>query len=145
MDSGSHSMTRGAFLQRAAGLLGVVVFGPPRQAQSHHRREPLEHPEPRPGITAEKVLTIEALGSRKEKVLAAYAAARTYPALFDGIACACSCGGKNGMHRSLLVCFESLQPTGCGECQDEARLIERLAKEDTTLADIRIAVDKKFG
>jgi hypothetical protein len=49
------------------------------------------------------------------------------------------------MHRSLLVCFETLQPTGCGSCQMEAELVARLARQDKPLADIRKAVDRKFS
>ena len=81
----------------------------------------------------------------KARVLEAYEAARTYPAIFDGIACACSCGAKRGTHRSLLVCFETTQATGCGACQEEGELVAKLAKEDKPLADIRQAVDKKYG
>lgn len=106
----------------------------------------LEHPDPRPGITAEKVLSPEAVGAkRSKKVLDAYEGARSYPAIFDGIACGCSCGGKNGTHRSLLVCFETMQPTGCLECQNEAVVVGRLAREEKSLAEIRVAVDKQFG
>jgi hypothetical protein len=35
-----------------------------------------------------------------------------------------------------------MQPTGCRSCQDEATLVTKLAKTDTTLAEIRRAVDK---
>src|SRR5260370_17984379 len=48
----------------------------------------------------------------------------------------CSCGGKNGMHRSLLVCFEGPQATGCGrseehtsELQSHLNLVCRLLLE----------------
>ena len=111
-----------------------------------HRREPLNHPDPRPGITAERVLTPEALAAVKsERVKDAYEWARTYPAIFDGIACACSCGGDHGNHRSLLVCFETAQATGCQACRDQAQFVARLAKKDTPLEQIRAEVDKKFG
>jgi hypothetical protein len=103
----------------------------------------LIHPDPRPGITAERVLTAEALGSsRKGKVLSAYEAARAYPELFDGLACTCGCTGVGPMHRSLLVCYETMQPTGCIACQEEANLVAKLAKELKTLIEIREAVDK---
>jgi hypothetical protein len=109
----------------------------------------LEHPEPREGVTGERVLAVSALGKvRDQKVVDAYEAARAYPAIFDGIACGCSCNGmnaKSGMHRSLLVCYETMQPTGCGACQLEAATVSRLAKEGASLADIRKEVDKTFG
>jgi len=94
-----------------------------------------------------RVLTTEALGPLPyDKVVAAYDAARRYPELFDGIACGCGCTvGKHATHRSLLVCYETMQPTGCVACQDEAQLVAKLAKQGNTLAKIRAAVDKEFG
>jgi hypothetical protein len=142
----THPMSRGAFLRRLSGLLVAVVI--PSDALPRHSamRSSLEHPDPRPGITAERVLSVEALAAIKsERVKDAYDWARSYPAIFDGIACGCSCGGRNGTHRSLLVCYETAQPTGCQACRDEAQLVGRLAEKDTPLPDIRAAVDKKFG
>lgn len=133
----ARDMDRRGFLGRVGGLLAVTVIDVPRD---------LEHPDPRPGITSEHVISVEALGpKRPKKVLDAFDAARTYPEIFDGIACSCSCGGKNGSHRSLLVCFETMQPTGCLECQMEAALVGRLARDQKSLAEIRVAVDKEFN
>jgi hypothetical protein len=137
---------RGAFLRRAGGVLAVAFVdrsGFARLAHSHHGAG-LEHPEPREGITSEKVLSVEALEKfkKKEKMLACFESARAYPQFFDGVACACSCGAKHGTHRSLLSCYETLQPTGCGACQEEGELVGKLAKEGKTLAEIRAAVDK---
>jgi len=143
----SQPITRSTFIRQATSLLGVVFVGrgglpplPPLPPLPGN----LVHPEPREGITAEHVLSESALGSRNEKVLKAYDAARTYPAIFDGIACGCSCGGENPTHRSLLVCYETTQPTGCIACQEEARLVGRLAKSEKTLAEVREAVDKEY-
>jgi hypothetical protein len=134
-----ESISRAEFLRRAGGLLAVGLFVP-------RARGPLPHPEPRPGITAEHVLATDALGSSpKATVIHAYDAARAYPQLFDGVACACSCGGKKGMHRSLLVCYETMQPTGCPACRDEGLLIERLAKNGKSLDEIRKAIDEEYG
>ena len=147
-----HELTqptsRRAFLERVSGLLVVAVLPSDAILRRFAVRSPLEHPDPRPGINAEHVLSVEALSAIKsERVKDAYEAARTYPAIFDGIACGCSCGGSghNGGHRSLLVCYETAQPTGCQACRDEAQLVARLAAKDTPLADIRAAVDKRFG
>lgn len=104
--------------------------------------EPFPHPDPRPGITAGKVLPVERLPNRK-RVRAAFAAAREHPELFDGVYCTCECAGQG--HRSLLSCFESEQPTGCRECQEVAELIARMAKEGKQLALIRSAVDREYG
>ena len=93
---------RRAFLRRTGGMLALIAFDPSFAARSSTRKSSLVHPDPRPGITAERVLTAEALGtSRKEAVLAAYDTARTYPELFDGLACACGCtASKTSIGRS---------------------------------------------
>ena len=136
------SITRAVFLRDVGGLC-AVAFLPRLRLPDFH---PLPHPDPRPGITAEHVLADADLGQRPDKkVLQAYADARAYPETFDGIACGCGCGGKDGMHRSLLVCFESKQPTGCRSCQLEAEMVGKMAKDEKLLADIRAAVDKEFG
>jgi len=143
----TQPMSRGAFLRRMSGLLAVAVIPSDAVLRRFAVRSSLEHPDPRPGITAEHVLSVEALSSIKsERVKDAYEWARTYPAIFDGIACGCGCTDRNNKtHRSLLVCYETTQPTGCQACRDEAQLVARLAAKDTPLADIRTAVDKKFG
>lgn len=138
---------RSMFLRRAGGLLAVAFMDPSgvvRVLHTHHVHRDLEHPDPREGITGEHVLTAEALGklANKKKVMESYDAAREFPAFFDGVACACSCGGKKGSHRSLLVCFETMQPTGCGACQEEAEVVAKAAREGKTLAEVRAAVDK---
>ena len=139
-----ESISRADFLHRATKLLAVAAVGTPRGFQLRDRT-PFPHPDPRPGITAEKVLSAEALGaSRKKRVYDVYDSARAYPEIFDGLYCACQCGGNNG-HRSLLACYESLQPTGCGGCQEEAELAGKLARQEKTLAEIRLAVDKAYG
>jgi hypothetical protein len=141
----SHeSLSRAEFLRRATSLFAVAAIGP-RVAGWRAGATPFPHPDPRPGITAEHVLSVETLGaSRSKRVLDAYDAARTYPEIFDGLYCACQCGGKSG-HRSLLACYETMQPSGCGGCQEEGELAGRLAKQEKTLAEIRLAVDKAYG
>jgi hypothetical protein len=140
---------RSEFLTKSAGALVFIALGDrPFAHLAHvaHRDEPLPHPEPREGITAENVLPVDKLGSKaKDRVLESYQFARDYPVVFDGILCSCSCGGKQGTHRSLLVCFETPQATACGECQIEGIFVGKLAKEEKSLADIRIAFDKEFG
>ena len=145
MPNPAELIDRKTFFRRASGLLAFVVFDHRLPPGSQLQAAPSTHPDPRPDITAERVLSAEALGtSRKEKVLAAYEAARAYPQLFDGLSCACGCTGKHGSHRSLLVCYETLQPTGCMGCQEEAQLVAKLAKDGKDLTEIRQAVDKAF-
>jgi len=114
----------------------------PRRAWSL-QGEPFPHPDPRPGITAANVLPPEQLPDRK-RVRAAFDAARANPEVFDGVYCVCECA--EGMsHRSLLACFESKQPTGCWGCQEQAEALARWVKQGKTLAEIREAVDRKWG
>lgn len=146
MPDRTQLIDRKTFLRYTVGLLSIGVLDRGTAARILCHKDGLDHPEPREGITAERVLTADALGSStRRKVVESYDMAREYPAIFDGIACGCSCGGKKGTHRSLLVCFETMQPTGCAACQMEAELVGRLAKENKTLAEIRTAVDKDFG
>jgi hypothetical protein len=133
-------ISRRTALGRIAGLFAASVAAP-TTFDPLGSPEELKHPDPRPGITAEKVLADDRIPDKK-RVKEAFAAAREYPELFDGICCACGCEKE---HRSLLSCFESAQPTGCWGCQEEAMLISKLAKEGKTLDEIRKAVDKKWG
>jgi hypothetical protein len=133
-------MNRADFLRQVGGFVAVALMQPRGLAALAVPPSPT-HPDPRPGITSERVLTAEALGSARDKVLAAYDGARAYPEIFDGLTCACGCDVVG--HRSLLVCYETMQPTGCRSCQDEATLVTKLAKTDKTLAEIRRAVDKQ--
>ena len=139
-------ITRRVFVGRLSLVATAFFF--PRDAHRVLGARPtrtLEHPDPRSGVTSERVLADGVLKSSKSDVLAAYAAARTYPAIFDGLACGCGCTEKGMPHRSLLTCYETQQPTGCWSCQKEAQLVADLAKKDSPLTDIREAVNKKFA
>lgn len=136
-------MDRATFIRQAGGMLAVALVAPVRLDRLAPAAS-LEHPEPREGITGERVLTAEALGrfANRTKVMECYDGARAHPAIFDGVACACSCGGKKAEHRSLLVCFETMQATGCGACTEEAEVVLKALEEGKSLADVRAAVDK---
>jgi hypothetical protein len=144
--SAAQSITRAAFFQRLAGLSAVLLVDP-RVIAASSGSGPLKHPNPRAGVTADKVLKVEALGENARKsVVEAFDAARQYPQTFDGLACGCGCHGEaSHQHRSLLVCYETEQPTGCQSCQMEATFVGQMVKNGKTLAEIRLAVDKKFG
>ena len=142
-------VNRRAFL---ALLGGVAVAGVSRGALARdltsvasgsRKRGAFPHPEPRPGVTGEHVLSEEEIGSRK-RVREAYAAARAHPEIFDGVFCACECH-ENMNHRSLLSCFESRQAIGCAACRKEGELVGRLARHGKTLDEIRRAVDEEFS
>lgn len=140
----SASLTRSEFLKKIGGLSVLAMLD--RSVFRLAAGDALKHPEPRAGVTADKVLKVDDLGERVSRsVSAAYDAARKYPEIFDGLACACGCHGEAAyQHRSLLVCYETRQPTGCHTCQTEASFVGKMTADGKTLADIRTAVDRKF-
>jgi hypothetical protein len=102
------------------------------------------HPEPRPGITAAKVLTRDKLGDHKDAA-PVFDMVREMPQVIDGIRCQCGCASLESKY-SLLSCFEDEGMAGhCEVCQNEGRLAYRLHKEGKSLKEIRAAIDAKFG
>ena len=101
------------------------------------------HPDPRPGVTAERVLPPLAVPNTAGAA-EAYAAARGAPGVLDGIYCHCNCSRSVG-HRSLLSCFESEHGAYCDICKGEALLATQLAARGTALQQIRRAIDQRFG
>ena len=101
------------------------------------------HPDPRPGVTAERVLP-PLMVPNTPSAAEAHAAARGAPAVLDGIYCHCNCSRTVG-HRSLLTCFESEHGASCDICMGEAQLAARLAAQGKTLQLIRQAIDARFG
>jgi hypothetical protein len=101
------------------------------------------HPEPRPGITAEKVLVGAAIPNTPGAVQA-YAAASQAAATLDGVYCHCDCS-KHAGHRSLLTCFETDHGAYCDICMGEAVLAAQLSARGSSLQTIREAIDRQFG
>ena len=131
---------------RALRLLGaalLVAVARPRALLAQPRRgRGFKHPDPRPGITSANVLAEEKLAGKRKKVKDAFAAVRKRPEIFDGVLCPCHCEGQ---HRSLLVCFETDQPTGCLGCQEAALFVEKHASAGESLEQIRKAMDEEWG
>ena len=101
------------------------------------------HPDPRPGITAERVLTDAAI-PHTPGAAEAYAAARAAAGTLDGVYCHCDCSKHSG-HRSLLTCFESEHGAYCDICMGEAMMAAQMASRGTSLKEIRAAIDARFG
>ena len=149
----SNPLPRRQFLMIPV-LAGATRFGDALRVAFPHT--PPEHPDPRPGITAEKILSpdayekevrkLEKSEKRRDEVLKrvakAYEHAREIPEILDGLYCFCGCDSYG--HRSLLSCYEVVQAVGCWSCKDEAELAWKLHKEGKTLDEIRDAVNKKF-
>jgi uncharacterized protein with PCYCGC motif len=105
---------------------------------------PSDHPTPRPGITAAKVLTKDQLGEHKDAA-PVFDLVREIPQIVDGIRCQCGCSALEGKY-SLLSCYEADgMAAHCQVCQGEARLAYRMNKQGKTLDEIRDAIDAKFG
>jgi hypothetical protein len=134
-------LSRRRAIARMAAALGVLCL--PRSLYGQGR-DPFPHPEPRAGITGEKVIATADLGTTNRNTIAAYDAARAHPATFDGLYCVCECD-KNMGHRSLLGCFESRQAIGCHSCREQAQLVVKMLDKDQTLPEIRKAFDEKWG
>jgi hypothetical protein len=119
----------------AVALAGVVLYTRPVKGSIH--------PDPRPGITAEKILPNFAI-PRNPGALDAYAAARSAAGTLDGVYCHCDCSKHSG-HRSLLTCFESDHGAFCDICMGEAMMASGMAARGQSLMEIREAIDRQFG
>ncbi len=135
----------------AAAVAGLMAPGRPASATSlasmlchHGRRDPHPHPTPRPGITADKVLTHEQLGAFAN-AYDAFDEVRQIPEIIDGIRCNCGCAEDPSFY-SLLSCYEGEGMARlCEICQGQGRLSFRLHKAGKTLDEIRAAIDARFG
>ena len=137
--------SRRRFLAACLTAAGGVLLGA-RPAWAGARRLPAggPHPVPRPGITADKVLTSEQLADAP-KAIPVFDLVREIPEVVDGIRCQCGCADNPGYY-SLLSCFEGdAMAQHCQVCQGQGRLTARLHKEGKTLDEIRIAIDARYG
>ena len=134
--------TRRHFLTLLPATLLATTMGVKRGIAGAPRLA--DHPEPRPGITAARVLTRDQLGDHKDAA-PVFDMVREIPQVVDGIRCQCGCSGLESKY-SLLSCFEAEGMAGhCEVCQNEGRLVHRLHKQGKTLKEIRAAIDAKFG
>jgi len=129
-----------------AALLPATLIAGLGKARRGFAAPPIvsDHPIPRPGITAAKVLTKDQLGEHKDAA-PVFDLVRQIPQVVDGIRCQCGCSALEGKY-SLLSCYEDDgMAAHCQICQGEARLAYRLHKQGKSLDDIRAAIDAKFG
>ena len=137
-------LSRRSFLGRAGGALAALIPG--RLLLAGSPRGPLAgpHPNPRPGITAAKVLTKEQLADTPD-VIPVFDQVREIPEIVDGIRCQCGCSEIEGNY-SLLSCYEGdAMARHCQVCQGQGRLAHRLHKDGKTLDEIRAAIDARYG
>jgi len=132
-------LTRRRFLSACSAAVAASML----PGQVLWARTDLPHPDPRPGITGENVLTKEQL-SASPQLISLFNSVREIPEVLDGIRCNCGCTAPPVL-RSLLSCYEGKgMARDCSICQGQARLAVRLHKEGKSLADIRTAIDAKF-
>ena len=148
----SHpTLTRRGFLASALALLVTrarPLSATPHDACAHagHRhRAGGPHPTPRPGITAAKVSPASRLADEPASVRTAFEEVRQVPEVVDGIRCQCGCADQEG-HYSLLSCFEGEgMARHCTFCQGQGRMAFRLHREGKSLAEIRTAIEERYG
>jgi hypothetical protein len=143
-------LTRRAFIAAGLGafatvLASSVVARAHAPACARGARRGGRHPEPRPGITGEKVATKEQLAS-VPALVPLFDTVRAMPEIADGIRCHCGCADMPG-YRSLLSCYEGSDAMAreCRTCQGQARLAGRLKQSGKSLDEIRAAIDARFA
>jgi len=140
------SQSRRHFLASAVAALAAAAL--PRRAGAQPSVLPSaalthQHPTPRAGIDASKVLTADELTKFPDAV-PIFDMIRQIPEVADGIRCHCGCAGHPGFY-SLLSCFEKGgMGTYCQTCHDEAKLVFDLHKQGKTLDEVRAAICAKF-
>lgn len=76
-------------------------------------------------------------------VARAYNVAGQNRELLDSMHCYCNCKKTIG-HKSLLSCFADKHAVDCKICQDQAFYAASRFQEGNDIAQVRLAVDKKF-
>jgi hypothetical protein len=87
-------------------------------------------------------LDIEALKGGETRPTA-YNVAGQNRELLDSMHCYCNCKKTIG-HKSLLSCFADKHAVDCKICQDQAFYAASRFQEGNDIAQVRLAVDKKF-
>ena len=130
--------------QFMAALLTPAVLRVVNACDAWGERAPAVHPEPRPGITASKVLKPDALREDPDAI-PVFDMVRQIPQVADGIRCTCGCAEEPGYY-SLLSCFEGDgMARHCQICQRQAHIAFTLRGEGKSLKEIRQAIDTEFA
>ena len=134
----------GAATPSADSAHGCAHAGAHAGPHTHaHRDGP--HPTPRKGITAARVVPAAKLEDESHSARTAFEEVRQVPGIVDGIRCHCGCADNDGSY-SLLSCYEGDgMARHCQLCQGQGRMAYRLHREGRTLAEIRAAIDERYG
>jgi hypothetical protein len=140
----SEPSARRRFVRVCGGVIAASLLLSRRlRAVAPSPLRPGPHPTPRPGITADKVLTKEQLADAP-RAIPAFDMVREIPEVVDGIRCQCGCADSPGYY-SLLSCYEGdAMAKSCPICQGQGRLAFRLHKEGKTLDEIRGAIEARY-
>jgi hypothetical protein len=128
----------------AAVMMPAAAHAQPGHAHhgtAHRPKVKNHHPAPRPGITAANVLRADSVPSRARE---AYTIAARIPQVLDGLFCHCDCHERDD-RRSLLDCFEDDMASTCGICSGQALLAGEMHANGKSLAEIRSAIDQRWG
>jgi len=148
----ARAESRRQFLRSSTGallaLLGLARAKPAEAGSlaGASMRGPLpgQHPTPRPGIDASKVLTRAQL-TEHPAAEPVFEMVRKIPQIVDGIRCQCGCAELPEFY-SLLSCYEADgMAQHCVICQGEAKLAFRMHEQGKSLDQIRAAIDEKFA
>ncbi|MEO7711400.1 MAG: PCYCGC motif-containing (lipo)protein [Gemmatimonadaceae bacterium] len=121
----------------------ALLLGRPSRVRAAYGPLKPKHPEPRPGITAARVLRDDMLTD--PSLAPVFAMVREIPQIADGIRCNCGCAEMEGFY-SLLSCYEKDgMAQHCVICQGQAKLAYKLHAEGWSLRGIRRAIDAEFG
>ena len=124
-------------------MIPVLLLGRASRARAERVPRKPKHPEPRPGITAARVLRDDMLTDLS--LAPVFAMVRDIPQIVDGIRCNCGCAEMEGFY-SLLSCYEKDgMAQHCVICQGQAQLAHKLHAEGWSLRGIRRAIDAEFG
>ena len=72
-----------------------------------------------------------------------YRIAREHPELLAKLHCYCRCDERLG-HRNLLDCYRDNHAASCGICMGEARDADQMAKEGTSVEQIRETLKARY-
>lgn len=136
--------TRREFLAAVPGtVLAALGAAFPLVALERSRRAGPDHPDPRPGIDASRVLKAEDL--HNPAAASVYDMVREIPQVVDGIRCHCGCADVPGYY-SLLTCYEDGgMAQDCTICQGQAKVVYKGHQQGHTLDEIRALVDFRYG
>jgi hypothetical protein len=138
-----HTQSRRSFLSLLPAAVVAFLGGrPAAAAQPQARGGRFQHPDPRPGVDASRVVPADKLD---RELAAIFDGVREIPHVVDGIQCYCGCAEVPD-HYSLLSCYEADgMAQVCAICKGEGRLVARLHRQGKSLNEIRAAIDAEFG